>query len=203
MRLRLLFTTGLLLVSLVLFNSCSKDEAAPKLQFVFDGETISLTGANLYLTTESTFENRANREYFISDGTYTNADDNNGWSLGDYDGATYYLAVELVSGVAGDLTVGEFPSYYNWDLPADNSTISYIYLESGIGNDYFEYDTDYLGEDHSPDVVSGGLEDGDKMTLKFNGTLTYYYFDGTNWVENSVTGKFYYSGTVNDERAPI
>ena len=49
-RLKSLFTAGLLLASLVLFNSCSKDDAAPKLEFVFDGETISLTGANLYLT---------------------------------------------------------------------------------------------------------------------------------------------------------
>ncbi len=201
MRLKSLFTTGLLLASLVLFNSCSKDAAAPKLQFVFEGETISLTGANLYLTEQSTYDNRTYRDYFISDGTYTNADGEEGWSLDDYDGATYYLAVELASVVAGDLTIGEFPSYYNWDPAEDNSTISYIYLESGTGNDAIYYYSN--DEDHSPVVVSGGLEDGDKMTLKFNGTLYYEYFDGTNWIESSVTGKFYYSGTVNDERVPL
>ncbi len=199
MKLKSLLMYGLI-VTMGLLSSC-KDDESPKLQFVFDGETISLTGANLYLTRQSTYDNRTYRDYFISDGTYTNADANDGWSLDDYDGATYYLAIELASVVAGDLTVGEFPSYSNWGLPEDNSTISYIYLESGTGNDEIQYYSD--DEDHLPVTVSGGLEDGDKMTLKFNGKLTYYYYDGANWVENSVTGKFYYSGTVNDERVPI
>jgi hypothetical protein len=198
------------MATMVLLSSCKDDEkvspklekVSPKLEFVFDGKTISLKGANLYLTGEyntgGSNVGRPYRDYVISDGIYTNADGDLGWSLDDYDGATYSLVIELFAPVDGDITVGEFPSYANWDLQEDNSTISFIYLESGTGNDEISYSS--TNQNNSPVVVSGGLEDGDKMTLKFDGTLIYRYFNGTSWVTNSVTGKFNYTGTVNDER---
>jgi hypothetical protein len=191
-----------LMATMGLLSSCKDDEKeSPKLEFTFDGETISLKGANLYLTRESTSSGRPYRDYFISDGTYTNADNDQGWSLEDYEGATYYLAIELGAPVDGNLTVGEFPSFSSWSNQEDNLAVSYIYLESGTGNDEVEYYSS--DEDNSPVIVSGGLDDGDKMTLKFDGTLSYYYYNGTAWVENTVTGKFLYTGTVNDERAPL
>lgn len=197
-----LFMSAFILAALIL-NSCSDDES-PKLQFVAGDKTISLKGANLYLTYEGSYDNRTYRDYFITDGTFTNGDGNNGWSLDDYEGATYYLAFEIASVVEGELDKGEFPNYSNWDLPADNSRISYLYFESGTGTNYIEiypeYNGDYEGE--TPLEVSGGIDDGQKMTIKFKGgSLEYYYYDGANWVEETVTADLYFSGKVKDERA--
>jgi hypothetical protein len=131
---------------------------------------------------------------------YTNDDGDDGWSLEDYDDATYYLAIELAVPLEHEVEAGEYPQYNNWSLPENDENMSYIYLESGEGNDYFEYYTEDIDENHEPVVVTGGVDDGDKMTVKFSGRLTYYYYNGTNWVENSVSGKFYFSGRVQDMR---
>jgi hypothetical protein len=42
------------------------------------------------------------------------------------------------------------------------------------------------------------MDDGDNMTVKFNGTLSYYHLVGEDWVDESITGKFYFKGEVDD-----
>jgi hypothetical protein len=189
-----LFTLSIIAVTLLL-NSCSKSDESPKLQFTFNGETITLKGANLYLENESTYLNRTYRDYFITDGV---AVGDGGWSLSSYTGATYYLAIELASPVDGELVKGSFSQHYNWSNADGELPISYIYLERD--NDFY-YQSPENNTDTSPVIVSGGLNDGEKMTLKFSGTLTYEHYNGENWVEESVSGKFYFSGVVKDVRS--
>jgi hypothetical protein len=196
-----LFALGLLSASLMLLNSCSKDESAPKLQFVFNGETLTLKGAHLYLTHNGNCCNDHDyRYYFISDGVYTNADGTDGWSIEDYTDATYFIGVEL--GVPGgeDFSKGAFPQHYSWNnLGEEDNNASNIYFENAdIGENYIKYQSPE--EDDSPIVIGGGFDDGETMTLKFNGTLTLYHYDGENWVYEDVTGKFFFKGEVNDER---
>jgi hypothetical protein len=192
--------TSTLVIAVLAFTACSDDDSSPKKQFSFDGETVTLKGANLYLTYDGNAGNGTHlyRDYFISDGTYTNADGNDGWSMEDYENATYFLAIELATPLEDEIGPGEFPQWSNWTGVETN--ISYIYYESGDGEDEVEYYTDSDTEDNSPVIVSGGVEDGDTMTLKFSGKLKYYFFDGTNWVEETVSGKFYFKGEVKDER---
>lgn len=192
--------TSTLVIAVLAFTACSDDDSSPKEQFSFDGETIALKDAKIYLTYEGEAGNGTHlyRDYFISDGTYTNADGNDGWSMEDYDNATYFIAVELAVPFEEEIGAGEFPQWSSWTGVETN--ISYIYVESGDGADEVEYYTDNDNEDNSPVIVSGGMEDGDTMTLKFNGKLTYYFFNGTNWVEETVSGKFNVKGKVNDER---
>lgn len=199
MKFKSLLTLGLLASALFL-NSCSKDDASPKLQLVADGDTYTLKGANLYLTRGSSYNGHNYRDYIISDGTLINGND--GWGLEDYTGATYYLAVEISSPSGETLTTGSFPQYYDWSSVPAESGMSYVYMESGTGNDYFYFETPEA-TDEAPVTVTGGLEDGNKMTLKFNGTLYYYYFDGVNWVDKTVSGKFYFSAKVQDKRPAL
>lgn len=193
-------TAGTLAIAALLLTACGDDEkTALKEQFSFDGETVSLSNANLYLTYEDTYnDTHVYRGYFITDGTFVEGD---GWGLSDYAGATYYIGVELGTPVAGEIGAGEFPLFESYNDTPANSNMGYVYMESGEDDAYFEY---YVPDDQvngNPVVVSGGVEDGENMTLKFSGTLTYYHFNGTNWVDESATGKFYFKGEVEDVRS--
>jgi hypothetical protein len=191
-----LFKIVTLFVGILFLNSCSKDETSPKLQFVSeDGETYSLKGANLFLTGSGTVENTDYKHYIITDGiSYTNGTGHGGWDLGDFNESTYYLGVELRMPGGTDFGPGNFPQFDAW-----NTMSSWMQLETGTENNKVQYYTSY--EDETSAVkVSGGFADNDTMTFKFSGTLWYSYYNGSNWVEEGVTGKFYFTGKVQDVR---
>lgn len=193
--------SGALAAAILVLGACSDDESAPKEHFSFGEEAIELKNAKLYLTVEGEAGNGTHlyRDYFITDGTYTNGGNDEGWSINDYTNATYFLGVELAVPLGEEIGSGEFPQHSNWSGVTTN--ISYIYFETGHDEEtYVEYYTDNDTEDHSPVSVTGGVDDGDTMTLKFSGKLTYYSFDGINWSQETVSGKFYFKGKVNDER---
>lgn len=180
---------GVFAVIVLLLSACGDDEkSSPKQQFTFEDGTISLKDVNLFLTDDEFYDGETGnyREYIITDG------DANGT------GATFYIEVELGNEADEVLVAGTYPQYENWSEAPDNSNVSYIYSEIGDGDDYMElYPTDDANGDDDV-VISGGMEDGETMTLKFNGTLMLYYFDGANWVDKEVTGKFYFKGEVDD-----
>lgn len=201
MKVKSIFRSALALAFLILI-SCGDESSSPKRQFVINGQTVTLKGANIYLTGEyECCGGMEYREYFISDGEYTNGGGGNGWSIEDYTDATYLIAVQLAILSEDDFEAGEFPLYNSFaDALTDLSSASYVYFESAADdNTYFECDTP-SGSDHEPVVVSGGMDDGDTMTLTFNGTLEIEYYDGENWVEDEMTGKISFKGEVDDRR---
>jgi hypothetical protein len=198
-KLNLLLTLGLL-SALLLFNSCSKDED-PAMQFVVGDVKYSLKGNKLYLTREGNYVGTTTfsyRDYMITDGTLI--DGENGWSLSDYTNATYYIAIEISTPNTNTLGPDEFPQHSSWSAVPATSNMSYVYLESGEGNDYVEIYTEDDNADLSPVKVTGGIDDGDMMTFQFNGKLAYYSYNGTNWVETAEDAKLFFRGTVIDKR---
>jgi hypothetical protein len=191
-------------IATALFSSCSEDggEKKPSLQFVFEGETITLAGAGLYLTGSGSVINGTHkyRNYFISDGEYTNGGGMTGSSLDDYEGETFFLRITLAIPNGEEFGEGEHIQLNNADIAGATQKICSVLFESGEGNNQIQYYTHDDIEDASPVIVSGGADDGDKMTLTLDGKLLYYYHNGTNWVEKTVTGTFYFTGTVQDER---
>jgi hypothetical protein len=188
---KILFIT--LLGIALCFNSC-KDDEKPAMKFSFEDNSISLSGANIYLLySNNCCNNHDYRQYFISDGTYT---EGYRGDVSSYTNGTYVIEIQL--GVPGgtSFTPGDYHQL-NWNDLGSDQLVSSIYLQRGVENEYIEVYSTY---DESPITVSGGFNDGQKMTLKFNGTLNYYYFNGTNFVEDEVAGKLNFSGTVQDER---
>lgn len=190
----------IVLITLLAIVSCSDEEKInPKMQFTAATETYNLEMAGLYLKGEFTWEGRTYREYVISDGNYTNAAGGRGGALGDYEGATFFLLINLSSSVNGQLTPGEYPQYGTWTAAEDDSKISLLHMHSEV-NGYFLIKT-HEGStlDKSPVIVKGGFEDGSKMTIEFEGPLE---FDDINSIEptQSVLGKIYFSGKVQDKR---
>lgn len=182
--------------SILLLGACGDDNPSPKERFSFDGETIALKNANIYLTYIGTYEGRSSREYIITDGTF---------SGGDFTGATYFAEAEFVTeSEETEFTTGEYPQWYYWDDIPANSTGSYVevYSESEEEADYFYYWTpEEDGTDaHDPIVISGGIDDGETITFKFNGDLTYEYYDteADDYIEENVSGKFYVKGEIED-----
>jgi hypothetical protein len=197
MKLKSIFIYGLL-VALVGLNSCSESDESPKYTFVAGGITYSLKNTKLYLVREGTSSGRMYRQYFITDGVYTNGSGNQGWSLDDYTDETFYFAVELASAVDDPLVIGEFPLNDSWSLVSAESTSGYIYMESGPETDKVMYFDN--GTDHSPVIVSGDMDEDGKLKITFNGTLTHYTSDGVNTGRVDVTAKLYYEGLVIDKR---
>lgn len=194
----------LVLISAIVFQGCNDDEDSEnKFEFIFNGEAISLTGANLYMVREYDgviTGSRPGRDYSVTDGIYTNENGGYGWTLDDYEDATYFLVIQLGVPDAEELGIGGFPQFESWNDADLSSNVSYLQMKYGEGNSLHGYYTDNETEDHSPVVITGGLEDGDKMTFQFKGSLTYGHYDGTNWVYETVSGEFYYTGTVQDKR---
>lgn len=186
---------GMFAIAMLLLSACGDDEkASPKSQFAFEGEdAFSLKDANLYLVYEGNDgSGHIYRDYIITNGTYV---DGNGWSFDDYTGATYIMAVELgVPAEEEELTDGKYPLYSSFSDAAETSKVSWISFETS-GDVYYEIHDDAMGEDEIE--ISGDYDDGDKMTIKYNGTLTNY----TPEDEVSADGKFYFKGEVEDVRA--
>lgn len=182
----------------VFISSCDNDDdSTSKSEFICAEETISLEGAKLYLTTEGTQGSHNYRIYCISDGIYTNAGLQNGGSFNDYENATYFLAIKLAVPDTDEVGPGDFPQNLYWP---EGSNASGIMMQSGEGDAQISCFTWDTYEDHSPVVVTGGVNDGNKMTLKFEGVIIYKYHNGTTWVEEPTPAKFYYTGTIQDKR---
>lgn len=187
--------SAFLALAIVLFSACGDDEkpAAPKAKFEFNDNSISLTDANLYLLyEEQDGAGHIYRDYFITDGVYS---EGNGWSMNSYTGATYLIAVEVGVPAAEELAAGEYPLYYSFSTAPENSNIGWFMFDSETL--YYETPDGIL--DGDPIVISGSFDDGDVMTIKFNGTLEFYP-DGPS---QEVSGKFYFKGEVQDVRSVL
>lgn len=189
MKLKSMLSLSMLAVSAFFLNGCSDDES-PTLRFKgADGEIITLKGANLYLMDEEDNDDLIYRDYFISDGELTGTE--SGWYLENYSGGTYFLAIELAVPIENDFAPGDYPQRSSLEEAEAGSNTSYIRLKREDGSKYSSLDN------LAPVKVSGGFDDGDKMTIKFKGKLIY---DPVSGSEEEVTTEFYYSGRVQDVR---
>jgi len=195
------YLVPVLLFTLLFTQSCKDDDenivTAPK-EITFGDKTISLENANISTWKNDTTSDWKYREYTISDGTYK--DSGSRYNLSNYDNATYILNIELAVKLGESsevLTTGEYPQWSNWSSAAnsDDTMISYVYVETLDGE---EYDTlrESDGGDHPPIVVSGGLNNGEKMILSANGTMEYEDADGN---ESPVNFSLNFEGIVIDK----
>jgi hypothetical protein len=181
---------GVFAVAIVLLSACGDDEKpSPKNQFDFEGDAVLLKGANLYLMYEGEDgSGHIYRDYFITDGTYS---EGSGWSIGSYTNATYLIAVEVGVPADEELSPGSYPLYGSFSDAPETSNISWVSFE----NETEYYYTDVTGGD--PVVISGNFDDGDTMTISLKGSLEYDNND------ESVEGRLYFKGEVQDLRAPL
>ena len=182
-------------IGIMILGACGDDEPSRKEQFAFEGKTFGLKEANFYLTDVSTYDGRQYREYLITDGEYTDG----------FEGSTYFIEVEFADEVdEDDFETGKFPQWYSWDDVPETSAMSYLeaWSESEGDADYFYFWTpeEAQNDDHDPIVISGGINDDQTMTLKFDGTLMYEYYDTDTeeYIEELASGKFYVKGKVED-----
>jgi hypothetical protein len=188
-----------MLGSFALFTGCSDDEK-PKEQLKFEGVSLNLKNAKIYLASQSDYDGHLYRDYFITDGTYTNANGSDGWNYDDYEGATYIIAVELGAPVGEELTPGDFKQFGWFGEATETETLGYLYYFPNVeGNTYVEIYSDSEIE-MSPIKVTGGFDDGESMTIKHDGDLMYYYYNGTNWVEEPAPAKLSVTAKVIDAR---
>lgn len=182
------------IATLMLAGACGGDDDKPKdpkEQFTFGEEAVDLSDANLFLEYEGTYNGHLYRDYYITDGD------------ADGTGATYYFELELAVPEDESITSGDYPAFYNWSLPSADSKISYLYAEGGDDEEYVEFDL-LEDSDGSEEVkISGGVNDGEAMTVKFTGTMSYYHYDTETleWVTENVTAKIYFKGEVDDVRS--
>jgi hypothetical protein len=191
---------------------------ANKSEITIDGTTISLKKAKLYLTRDIVFDVKTNvfrpyRSYVISDGTYTNASGTYGWLFSDYTNATYVLIFEIYApqtslrwnDVYTGWNGGDYPVVYDWLNYSDNSNIGYIWMVSGVDNypqlisqsgvnNYILQTTD---EAVYPLQFNGGMNNGEKLTISFDGKLFKDYWDGSNLTYKNSTVKIHVEATVN------
>lgn len=187
----------LTLIALAFFTSCSDDSLNEQITF---GDKISLSKSKIYLTYEGTYNGHLYRDYAITDGTYTNNSGDGGWSIDDYTNASYVFVIEIGVPVANDLGPGSYPQLYDWSDAVATDNVGYVYFENPAdGTDYYRlYSPD--GNDHSPVVVSGGIEDGKTMTIKFKGKLSLYHYNGTAWTTDSQDVSLAIQSKVTDAR---
>lgn len=204
----------LLLFALLPFQfSCDKEEEIIEKSMVFDTGSVSysLTDSKLYLVEQGTYDGRAHRVYYISDGEYTVDGDGDGirGTLGDFENASFALRVDLLSPVGGSLTPGDYPQRdyffaYPISAPPATSTVSHIFMTINSGFTHAPYygTDDGRNTDPSPVKVLGGFNNGEVMTIEFNGKLThsYYPFPEVGWVDETSTCKLFFSGKVLDKR---
>lgn len=181
-------TRPVVLVALLL-GGCGDDNASPKEQLEFAGKKVSLKEANLFLADEGAFDGGEGvyREYIITDAERSG------------NGATFYIEIELGNPDDDVLKAGKYPVYDNWGNAPEGSNISYVSYDNNKDNiNYVEL---YASDDGVDDVeISGGFNDGETMTIKFKGKLTYYHYDSETeeWVEERIDSKIYFKGEVDD-----
>ncbi len=178
-------------------NSCNDDES-PKLVFVTAEGTYELKGAKLYLSNSDTYTNDNGtvdyRDYFITDGTFAGGG-LNPWSLSDYTDASFYIAFELAVPQDEEFSPGQYPIIYDWGT-APNAKFSYFYMQLE-GSEYF--DTPSSGS--LPTLtVGGGFDDGETLSFKFKGRVTYGIFVDGTWETSTEEATFFFKGKVEDKR---
>jgi hypothetical protein len=183
---------GVLAMAVVLLAACGDDDKTPESQFDFNGDAVLLAGANLYLTYQGQDGGgHLYRDYFITNGTFTGGDE---WDIGNYENATYLIAVEAGVPVAeGELSPGKYPLYESFSDAPETSNVGWVSFKSNV--DY--YYTDVIGGD--PVTLSGSFDDGEIMTISFKGSLHYETEGGSELVK----GKLYFKGEVQDVRETI
>lgn len=185
----------------VLFTSCNDSELtetpapAPEAMSILAlGDNLtttqyteSLTNANIILTYQEltnydasepllAADDRLIRMYAISDGTYTNASGGYGYNLDDFDNATYSIIIFLISGTDAEINIGDYAQTretmvgssgsMQWAFTSGTSSImqnklpnpSIISIETG-------------NQDNNPVKITGGVEDGDIMSVNFSGGI--------------------------------
>jgi len=183
-------------VASFLIAACSEPAVEKKQAMAFHvGNTIDLdlTDANLYFVQEDSYSVgsepvRAVRGYVITDGTFVSGA---GVDLADYNEATYVIVIGLQSKNNESIVTGNYYQNRDWNIdnypnPAtwngterlsflgykntDNVTDpSYILVETVSDNDGIP------NTNGNPVVITGGVEDGDTMVIKFNGVLDIWY----------------------------
>jgi hypothetical protein len=186
------------------FLSCSSDDEAPAKKFTAGEITLDLKNANLFLTEtgyvdEGTEFSRVYSDYAITDGTAFLG--GSGWNVNDFEDATWLIVVEIGTGInETEFVAGDFLNYNNW-LTEIESPIGYLYASFEDGECYPFYPLEE--EVGHPIKVSGGFDDGDKMTIRYKGGfLKYVYWDDVNevQVQESVATDLHFSGIVQDAR---
>lgn len=191
----------MLFVLSVSFTACHDDDGL-SFQFTAIDTKYSLDHARLYLMKENDYTTASGtfytyRDYSLTDGTLVEGEDGN--NMSDYTSATYLISVSISTPKSKALGPGEYPQYGKWYYVPDGSNMSIVYTEA---NDGTMFSTQDKNEDTSSVVISGGINDGDEMTLKFNGKLTKFYFDdtGTQIEGSAETIELFYTGIVIDKR---
>jgi hypothetical protein len=87
------------------------DDSSLENYFVM-GDTVSLENAKIYFVSDGIFNSEEYHIYAITDGESPN---NEARYISSYPNATYLFYFELATNY-GDLSVGTFPQYSNWDL---------------------------------------------------------------------------------------
>lgn len=177
-----------LLLLLALLNSACSDDGAkekPDEKFIADNETFDFKEANLYLAGEAYFSNASRgynlRNYIVTDGTFVSG---NGWDLSHYTDATYVFAFQVYVPEGDDFIAGNFPSVDQFAAPEGNSL--YFYGETTNESEYYQS----TGGESTPNfVISGGMNDGQKMTIKFNGELSH-------WVQSEIWQETTFNGSI-------
>jgi hypothetical protein len=186
---------GMLAMAMLLLSACGDDEkAAPKSQFDFEGDAVTLKDANLYLAYEDNNDGNGHmyREYFITDGTYDGGD---AWDVTDYIDATYVIAIQVGGPMENELAKGSYPLYESFSEAAATSNISWVSFDSSEAY----YFTPEGAEGEESIQLSGGFDDGDRMTITYNGPLEFSDDDTADDIE----GKLYFRGDVQDVRSLV
>lgn len=192
------FCLAILVTVVGIFSGCQDDEK-PALPQVKIGENkYSLKDAKLYLRIEGSYEGAVNytyRDYLISDGDLIAGE--NGWSLNDYTNATYFIAFETAIASPNATTTGHYTLHRFWDEVTDGSNLSYFFAEFD-GRTYDTPDSDLK----SDIIISGGVNPGEEMTIKFSGEIAHRYVDNSTEtvVYDPYDSKLFFTGTVIDKR---
>jgi hypothetical protein len=162
---------GFVVLSFALVMGCSDDETALKKEISIKGDFLkdykkSLRSANLYLLEELVYEDHLLRTYALSDGTHVGGTE---WDLENYQNATYVLGIQLGIPAGESWTAGNYPLVEVYETAEVDQNIAFIYYQARP-DEQTSIDVN-VTEDGSPVVVSGGLEDGEAMTVKFTGPL--------------------------------
>lgn len=187
-----------LLITFAVFSGCQDDEKPAGPQIKIGENKYSLKGAKLYLRIEGSYEGAVNytyRDYLISDGDLIAGE--NGWSLDDYTNATYFIAFETAIASPNTTTTGHYTLHRFWDDVIDGSNLSYFFAEFD-GRTYDTPDSDLK----SDIVITGGVNPGEKMTIKFSGEIAHRYVDNSTEtvVYDPYDSKLVFTGTVIDKR---
>jgi hypothetical protein len=194
-----------ILILFATFGCSDISHTQPQLKhrLIVGDRVLSLKDANLFLSKMDNCGGQHDRRYyFISDGELI--DGQPGVALDQYTNATYYVQITL--GVPcftwADFTAKDFAQYSDWYNTSLSSTnIAYIEMEKDNGsNAYINAYTNDVNTDPALVKVTGGFDNGEIMTLAFEGKLDFVYFNGTDWITEPVDSKLIFSGVIIDKR---